>query len=192
MKNKRSNCYHSYYSLWKGSLLSAKSYIIILKITLISVLKYIFHTILILSWGVHYIDKQILLCFCPSVVWPLEGAVLPTDFWFDTDFVDADCFPGSKKWLHEVMKKTPTTVVKIMTPYLSQPVLMTKVFRSWEFIPSENVFLSNSQMSDVGPVSTLVWFGRSFWQTLHLGKKIRLKLNKCILNQSLQYINLFD
>lgn len=62
------------------------------------------------------------------------------------------------------MKKTPTTVVEIMTPYLSQPVPMIKVFRSWEFIPSmfEYVFLSNSQMSDMGPVSILVWFGRSF------------------------------
>lgn len=60
------------------------------------------------------------------------------------------------------MKKTPTTVVKIMTLYLSQPVPMTKVVGSWEFIPSEDVFLSNSQMSDMGPVSSLVWFARSF------------------------------
>lgn len=94
------------------------------------------------------------------------------NFWFDTDFVDAECFPGSRKWLYKVMKKKPTTVVKIMTPYRSQPVPMSKVFRSWELIPSEYVFLSNSQMSDKGPVSSMVWFGRSFWQTLHLEKNL--------------------
>lgn len=70
------------------------------------------------------------------------------------------------------MKKTPTTVVKIMTPYLSQAIPLIKIFGSWEFIPSEYVFLSNSKMSAMGPVSTLVWFGRSFRQTLHLGKKL--------------------
>lgn len=84
------------------------------------------------------------------------------NFWFDTDFVDAECFPGSRKRLYKVMKKAPTTVVKIMTPYRSQPVPMSKVSRSWEFIPSEYVFLSNKQMSDKGPVSSTVWFGRSF------------------------------